>query len=100
MQVGKTKTILFTTANEFHGEYFGGATASNTTMDLRNNDVGATFGDTFFDPPVFKTANEMIDAMEAKFDAGELWAWTPPNANVNTHSSILKKSNQTHIFPP
>ena len=98
-QVGKAKTILLTTANEFHGQYFGAAFASNCTMDLHNNDVGATAGNAYFGTTPLKFPEEIIDEMEAKFDAGELWAWTPPNANVNTHWHILKKSNRSRIFP-
>ena len=99
-QVGKAKTIIVTTANEFHGRYFAAAFASNCTMDLHNNDVGATAGNAYFGTTPLKFPEELIDEMEAKFDAGELWAWTPPNANVNTHWHILKKSKRAKILQP
>lgn len=99
-QVGKAKTIVFSTANEFHGQYFTAGFASNCTMDLHNNEAGAIAGDAYLNATPLKTANELIDAMEVKFNAGELWVWTPPNANVNQHSHILKKSNRNKIFAP
>lgn len=99
-QVGKAKTLIVTTANEFHGQYFTAAFASNTTMDLHNNDVGATAGDAYFNTAPLKFPEELINEMEAKFDKGDLWAWTPPNANVNTHWHILKNSDRTKIFAP
>jgi len=69
-------------------------------MDLHNNDTGATAGNAYFGTTPLKFPEELIDEMEAKFNRGELWAWTPPDANVKQHWHILKKSNRTKIFAP
>ena len=90
---GKFKTLLVTTANEYHGQHSDKALASNTTMDLHNNEVGATAGDAHFNTLPLKSMDELIREMETKFSNGDLWAWTPPNADVFFHDNILRKSN-------
>lgn len=97
--VGKAKMITFSTANEYHGRYFAAGFASNTTMDLHNNDHGATTGGLFMGIPT-ATAEGWIDTMEQEYDLGKLRIWTPPNANVNNHSHVLKKSDGKRIFAP
>jgi hypothetical protein len=99
-QVGKSAMITFSTANEYHGRHSAAGFASNTTMDLHNNDTGATAGNAYFVAGIPKDPETLIDEMEAKFNAGELWIWTPPNADVNHHNHVLKKSNSTRIFTP
>ena len=95
---GKTKMIIFSTANEHNGQFSKVALASNTTMDLFNNDVGATVGNSYFNSP--NPLPNLMAQMELKFDAGDLRAWTPKNATVFQHSSIIKKSDETKIFAP
>lgn len=89
--------ITFSTANEHRGQFSDFAIASNTTMDLYNNDVGATVGNGYL---TTRPLPNLMAEMEIKFDAGELRAWTPRNANFIQHSSILKKSNEERIFAP
>jgi hypothetical protein len=68
-------------------------------MDLHNNDHGATTGGLFMGIPT-ATAEGWIDTMEQEYDLGKLRIWTPPNANVNNHSHVLKKSDGKRIFAP
>ena len=82
------------------GRYFKAAFSSNCTMDLHNNEAGATAGNLHFLSGTIHVAEDLIDQMEAKFDRAEFWAWNPPSANVNDHLHILKKSDQTSIFGP
>ena len=63
---------------------------SNTTMDLYNNDTRATAGDIYFRSATQKPPEAFIDEIKAKFISGDLWAWTPANANVVNHHHILK----------
>jgi hypothetical protein len=98
--IGENFTRLITTANERTGQYQGAALASNTTMDLHNNGVGIDAGKLLFGTNTPMTTDDWIARMEVKFDNAELWAWTPPNATVSTHSSILRKSTQAKIYPP
>ena len=69
-------------------------------MDLHNNDARATAGNTYFVAAILKKPDALIDEMEVKFNHGNFRIWTPPNADVNHHSHILKKSNGTKIFAP
>lgn len=70
-------------------------TPFNTTMYLYNNEIGATLGQGYF---TIRPLPNLLNKLEAKFDSGELWAWTPKDVNFISHTSILRKSNGDNIF--
>jgi hypothetical protein len=93
--LGLAKTILATTANEYHGKHSASAFSSNATMDLHNNLFGASVGS---QTPVAVTLDQWIIEMENIFDQGSLHAWTPPANNVSSHFHMLRYSTQAKIF--
>ncbi len=98
--IGREITLIITTANEHTGRFDQNALASNCTMDLFNNDYGATVGGNLAATGSTIGADDWISVLETAFAAGELRAWTPPEKTVTTHDNILRKSDQTKIFQP
>jgi hypothetical protein len=98
--IGREHTIAITTANEHTGRMDQAAFSSNTTMDLFNNAKGAAEGAAHYQPG--GTPVDTLDAfnhMKGIFDSAGLRAWTPPANNVMNHHHMIRKSDQTTIYP-
>jgi hypothetical protein len=98
--IGRDHTIAITTANEHTGRMDQAAFSSNTTMDLFNNAKGAAEGAALYQPG--GTPVDTLDAfnhMKGIFDSAGLRAWTPPANNVMNHHHMIRKSDQTTIYP-
>ncbi len=98
--IGLDKTIAITTANEHTGRMDQAAYSSNTTMDLFNNGRGAAEGAALYQPGGTQVDTLVgFNHMKQIFDNAGLRAWTPPANNVSNHHHMLRKSDQTTIYP-
>jgi hypothetical protein len=98
--IGRDHTIAITTANEHTGRMDQAAFARNTTMDLFNDGKGADEGAALYQP-----GGTLVDTlvgfnhMNGISDNPGLRAWTPPGNNVTNHHHMIRKSDQTTIYP-
>ncbi len=97
--VTASDVYFVTTAHEYENRYVGKQPAFNSTMDLKNNEVGM-----FTNHQVNGLPDEAaIQAdLTQKYAAGEMYIWErPPGRDVGQEQSegIIVKSNLTRVHP-